>query len=306
MEELKLDDELLAKLKEYMTAKQSPYNTIQTYGYQLGKLFREHNILSQATLPKMLSTRKHQTQRAIFPLINRYCFDNNIPFRVTLPKISRQKKRMTVKILPLEEVEIMIKSASKPYDLMLKCIFKIGGGLRVSEAIRLGWSHFNWTVWVNTGGVGKVRIVDSKGDDRLINVPKVLMEELYEYAKTNHSLNEFGVPNSGMIFDFDHRYNSRFKPKLKAYDFARWKSEYIQHAYKYFRYHVLKKECIPALGHHVKIHQLRHTRATQLYDEEDIPIEIIQKLLGHKEITTTMIYTEISNKKVFEAMKDID
>ena len=306
MEELELNDELLGRLKEYMIAKQSPYNTIRTYGYQLDKLFRESKILSQATLPKMLAKRKHDNQRAIFNLINRYCFDNNIPFRVILPKISKKRKKMTVKVLPLEEIEIIIKSAPKPYDLFLKCIFKIGGGLRISEGIRLGWSHFNWHVWLHTRGAGKVKIVDSKGDDRIINVPEKLMEELYEYSKETHTLNEFRAPNPGMVFDFDKYYTKRYRPKLRAYDFEKWKSKYIQHAYDYFVYHVLKKHCIPALGHHVTTHQLRHTRATQLYDDKDIPIEIIQKLLGHRDIKTTMIYTEISNKKVFEAMKDID
>ena len=41
-------------------------------------------------------------------------------------------------------------------------------------------------------------------------------------------------------------------------------------------------------------------------DEEDIPIEIIQKLLGHKDIANTMIYTEVTNKKVFNAMKGVN
>jgi len=189
---------------------------------------------------------------------------------------------------------------------MLKCIFKIGGGLRISEAIRLGWHHFRWADWVKNKGVGIVKIIDSKGDDRVINVPENIMQELYNYATEQERLNEFRLPIQGFVFNFDNSYGKPFKPKLKQYDLQQWKDLYVQHAYGYFTYHVLKKYCIPALGRKINIHALRHTRATQLYDDKDIPIEIIQKLLGHKEIQTTMIYTQITNKKVFEAMKDID
>ncbi len=306
MEELELSPALEATIREYMEVKQMPFNTRRTYGYSLGKLFRKFPTLSRHNLPEVLKSMPHQNQRAVLTLINRYCFDNNIDFKVTIPRITRPKKKLTAKTLSLEEVDLMIRSAPKPYDLMLECIFKIGGGLRISEAIRLGWHHFRWPDWLKDRGVGIVKIIDSKGADRVINVPKSLMEKLYAHAELNHSMNEFGIPMQGFVFSFDESYGKPYKPKLKQYDLEKWKDLYIQHAYSYFVYHVLKKHCIPAVGRKINIHALRHTRATQLYDDKDIPIEIIQKLLGHKEIQTTMIYTQITNKKVIDAMKDID
>ena len=51
-------------------------------------------------------------------------------------------------------------------------------------------------------------------------------------------------------------------------------------------------------------HSLRHTGATLLYNECDISILIIQKILGHKQLSSTEIYTHVSNKKLKEVMEN--
>lgn len=51
-------------------------------------------------------------------------------------------------------------------------------------------------------------------------------------------------------------------------------------------------------------HSLRHTGATLLYNECDISILIIQKILGHKQLSSTEIYTHVSDKKLKEIMQN--
>ena len=301
MENLELSDELLVRLDDYMIAKGSAYKTRKEYNNTLKRIFNKYKILNSEVTRILLKQFKHQNQRAVLILINKYCYDENIDFKMNVPSMTRPKKKKTIKTLSLEEIEVMIKATPKPYDLMLKCIFKIGGGLRISEAIKLSWNHFFWANWLKNKGLGSVLIKDSKGDDRIVPLPKALMEELYELAKERELTNEFGIPASEIIFKTTQNY----KPKLRVVDFEKWVNEYISHSYNWFRYHILKKYCEPAVGHSIRIHSLRHTRATQLYDD-DVPIDIIQKLLGHKEITTTMIYADVSNKKVFDAMKEIN
>jgi len=301
MESLELSNQLLSKIVDYMAAKKLSYNTRRSYYYTLKKIWKDYKVLDNESSRKLLKKFNHQNQRAVLVLINRYCYSENIDFKINIPSIARQRKKKTIKILSAEEIEVMIKSVPKPYDLMLKCIFKIGGGLRISEAIKLSWNHFFWANWLKNKALGSVLIKDSKGDDRIIPVPNAIMEEVYELGKERELLNEFGIPIGGIIF----KTTENFKPKLMTLDLEKWKQEYIRHSYDWFRYNILRKRCEPALGHPVRIHSLRHTRATNLYDS-DIPIEIIQQLLGHKEITTTMIYTQVSNKKVFEAMEKVD
>lgn len=302
MDNLELTPALLHDLRAYLLAKKYPYNTLRSYGYTLGKIFRENQVLNKEVINKLLRKFKHQNQRAVLLLIRKYCYDNDIDFKLTLPSVARRRQQRTIKTLPVSEIDIIIQSAPKPYDLMIKCIFKIGGGLRISEAIKLSWNHFKWASWLETKGNGGVEIKGSKGNDRLVTVPEVVMNEIYAYARESRVINEFGIPVGGALFDF----NLNYKQELRATNFELWKDEYVKHAYHWFRYNILHKCCEKAVGHPIKIHSLRHTRATQLYDEKDVPIEIIQKLLGHKEITTTMVYTEVSNRKVFDAMEGVD
>ena len=49
-------------------------------------------------------------------------------------------------------------------------------------------------------------------------------------------------------------------------------------------------------------HSLRHTFATQVY-EATSDIAVVQKMLGHKHLETTKIYTEVSDKRVEDAYR---
>ena len=53
----------------------------------------------------------------------------------------------------------------------------------------------------------------------------------------------------------------------------------------------------------IRFHDLRHTFASLLI-EQDVSMKVVQELLGHSTITTSMdIYTHISDKKKGEAMQ---
>lgn len=59
-------------------------------------------------------------------------------------------------------------------------------------------------------------------------------------------------------------------------------------------------------GNNVNFHQLRHTGATRLI-EVGTPIEIVQKKLGHKDITTTMdIYNTVFSEREKEVDKNVE
>ena len=53
-------------------------------------------------------------------------------------------------------------------------------------------------------------------------------------------------------------------------------------------------------------HNLRHTFATRLFEIEGLNIKVIQELLGHSDISTTLdVYTKLTDKKISEAVKTI-
>jgi len=301
MDELILDNNLKDNLIDYLISRKPPHNTFKTYRATINRIFADNTKLNRDVINRLCKKFKHQNQRAVLVLINRYCYDYNIDFKMYVPKISGAGKTKLIKTLPQSEIDIMIKVASPPYNLALKCILKIGGGLRISECIRLSWSNFGWVEWLEEKEEGIVNILHSKGGSRTVTVPKLLMHDLYNYAITEEIINELDIPIGSQIFPFDDNWNE----ELRESNLPKWKDMYLKHAYDWFRYHILEKECEKALGHKINIHSLRHSRAMELYEVYNKPIEIIQKLLGHKEISTTMIYAQVSTKKVIESMKGV-
>jgi site-specific recombinase XerD len=53
------------------------------------------------------------------------------------------------------------------------------------------------------------------------------------------------------------------------------------------------------------IHSLRHSFATHLI-EKGTDVTMIQKLLGHNDLKTTMIYLHTSNKDLLKIMSPLD
>jgi len=53
-------------------------------------------------------------------------------------------------------------------------------------------------------------------------------------------------------------------------------------------------------------HIARHTFATTITLDNDVPIETVSKMLGHKNIRTTQIYAKVSRKKISSNMDELE
>ncbi len=302
MENLEINRQLATEIIEYIHDKGYAHNTIVVYRIGLKRLFKGHDILDKNLVMNYLKKYKEPNERAIIGVINQYCNQNNIDFNVIIPRV-KQKPRKIPEILNIEEIKVMVQSAPKPYDLMLRCLFGIGAGLRISEALKFSWNNIRWIEWLNNKEYGVAVLKETKRDtERVVNIPNEIMEDLFQLGKERKILNEFGVPQGGLIFPIDDPMN--YKKELRTNDIEKWKIEYLKHAYNWFRHNIITMCCEKALNKRLHVHMLRHSRATYLLEVEHIPIERIQQLLGHKDLKTTMIYTHVDPKSTFKMMKN--
>jgi site-specific recombinase XerD len=179
-------------------------------------------------------------------------------FECEIPLVKKDNKLPVV--LNKKEILRMIEGT---YNLKHKLVlmFLYYAGLRLDEARNLKWTDFDFEREI-------IHIKKAKGDkDRIV----------FLHKKVRDSLNVFGIKDEGLILvpEFGNkRYNSRT----------------IQQIVKNAANKV-------GLRKHVTPHTLRHSFATHLL-EAGADIKYIQKLLGHKDIRTTQIYTHVANRDI--------
>ncbi len=143
-------------------------------------------------------------------------------------------------------------------------------GFRVSEVIDLRLADLDTQT-------GRTHIKEGKGGkDRIIYAPENTLVAIGEWIKKRP-----GVGASGSLF------TTRSGAALSR--------RYV-HAFvsRYARAAGIKKKVHP--------HTLRHSFATTMYAETK-DIRAVQEILGHSDVSTTMIYTHISNADIEKAMR---
>jgi len=174
---------------------------------------------------------------------------------------------------------IRLRRYRTPIKLIYVC------GLRLSECLAL-------TIHDIKGAENKLIIRNSKGhQDRIVPLPTSLWHELQAYWKFHrHPLLIF--PNVG-----------RGDTDLKVV------AQRMQQATAPMPCSSLQRLIVVARKQlnlpEATVHSLRHSFATHLL-EAGAHLHTIQKLLGHKQITTTMIYLHMTHQTTRDALRLID
>lgn len=169
-------------------------------------------------------------------------------------------------VLSKEEIESLIKVT---INVNHRLIIQIGysAGLRISEIINLKWQDIDFNR--NT-----IHLKRAKGKkDRIVMLSQKVKEEL---QKLNQKSTYVFITNR------DGKYTQRTIQKI------------IETAAKKAG---IKKKITP--------HTLRHSFATHLL-ENGTDIRYIRDLLGHANISTTLIYTKVSNKEISKIKSPLD
>lgn len=212
---------------------------------------------------------------------------------------ARRPKRLPV-VLTREEVRKLLTLMSGTNGLMARLLY--GTGMRVMEAMRLRVKDVDFSY-------KQILVRSGKGDkDRVTLLPDTLIPDLKRQIARVYSLHKADLANGfGSVYlpyALSRKYPDAAREFHWQYVFPSSRLSNDPRTGIVQRHHLDEKNVQRAIknaarqsGIHKPItsHVLRHSFATHLL-ERGYDIRTIQELLGHKDVSTTMIYTHVMGR----------
>lgn len=262
------DAELLAMMSQEMRLRNLSGKTSKTYLFHARRFLRftqkPHDSITEDDIRKYVSY-SFRDDGSNFSAVRQCLSSLNLLFNsvlhrdITLSIPYPKKERRLPVILTREEVSRLLSSPANPkHRLLLKLIYSCG--LRVSEAVKIKFTDIDLPARTLHIRQGKGR------QDRMVPIPRSLLPELKEFIEPEH--------RNPHLFKSRPDKNTHLCVHTAQLIFKKSKKKAG-----------IKKPVHP--------HTLRHSFATHLLDQ-GTDIRFIQEFLGHKRITTTELYTQVS------------
>lgn len=212
---------------------------------------------------------------------------------------ARKPERLPV-VMTREEVKAVLANLTGEKRLMASLMY--GAGLRLMECLRLRVQDIDFSR-------NEILVRDGKGaKDRITMLPESLNAPLQAHLKKVKAIHEKDLADGwGRVLlpdALDRKYPNAPKDWRRQWAFpqeTRWKNtktgeEGRHHVHETILQRTVK-EAVRRAGvvKHAGCHTFRHSFATHLL-EIGYDIRTIQELLGHKDVSTTMMYTHVLNK----------
>ncbi len=273
-----VDFEERKRFIDWLEAKKLTYQSVMNYLFYYDK-FRSAQNMNQKKVDPFL--KKHKYNSIVKAFINNYRtfiltnedgYDKEIIANVRSIIIPRETGGKSSRIPDfIMEIEVwkMEKCFERERDkIMLLLSFYCG--LRLGGLINIRPHSFNWDEWDSTGKkIGKLRVIEKGDKERIVIVPSKLMYRIEGWIR------EVAVKDNP-------------DPKISLFKIGARRWGYL-----------LKSCSQKALNKHIHPHTLRHSFATHLLNK-GVKIERVQWLLGHKNISTTQMYSHIVQKDIEE------
>lgn len=235
--------------------------------------------LSEVKLSKKTIVRKLSCLRSFYKFLLKSGYIEMNPLElIHTPKLEKK----IPKVLSPAEVEAFFKGPDTGTLLGLRdrAILEIlySSGLRISELVMLSKRDLDMKRrWIKVQGKGK--------KERLVPITAIAVSWLEEYLKDKRRC--VGDKGIKKVVDHEAVFLNRFGSRMTVRSMDRLFQGYLKKA-----------------GIIVKVtpHTLRHSIATHLLDQ-GMDLKSIQELLGHEQLTTTTIYTQVSPKVKQESYK---
>ena len=191
----------------------------------------------------------------------------------------KQEKRIP-KYLSLDDSKKLLDAASsiddrnKERDFAIITLF-LNCGMRLSELVGINLNDIVWDEY-------QLNVIGKGNKERTIYLNKACMNALNSYIAVR--------PRDCVKSDSrDALFLSERKERIS--------NRTVQYIVK----QELKRAGLDTDKY--SVHKLRHTAATLMYQYGQVDIRALQELLGHESISTTEIYTHVSNNQVRDAVE---
>jgi integron integrase len=218
-----------------------------------------------------------------------------------MDQIARAKtpERLPV-VLTRSEVTLLLEKTRGPIGLVVRLLY--GSGLRLFEALELRVKDLDFEK-------REIHLRDGKGrKDRRTLVPMAIVEPLRQHLAAVHSQHMRDVEEGAGFVALPDALRVKY-PAAPHEWIWQWcfpaSRHYLDRVTGERRRHHIHETVIQrtvrsaaraaAITKPVTPHVLRHSFATHLL-ESGYDIRTIQELLGHKDVSTTMIYTHVLNR----------
>ncbi len=302
---------LLDQVRDVMRVKHYSIHTERTYCDWIKRFVQYHKMTSRKDLSNgeekiekfltYLAVEAHvapSTQnQAMNALVFLYKKVLKTPLTEKIDAVRAFKKKNIPVVLTRDEVRKIINIMENVPQLIVKILY--GSGLRVMEAVRLRVQDIDYKM-------KQITVRSGKGaKDRITTFPESIIPILdNHFAKTKilHEgdlINGFG--NVYLPYALSRKYQNAAKEWNWQYVFPSRNLSKDPRSGTVRRHHVdpssvnkAIKIAVRKIGIQKRIsaHTFRHSFATHLL-ERGTDIRTIQALLGHKDVSTTMIYTHV-------------
>ena len=187
------------------------------------------------------------------------------------------------KYLSLDDSKKLLDAASNEdnrnyqRDYAITTLF-LNCGMRLSELVGINLKDIDFNEY-------KLNVIGKGNKERTIYLNKACMRAISDYLEVR--------PKEGIKHDNKHSEKALFLSERRTRISNRTVEAIIEKQLK-----------IDGLDYRkYSVHKLRHTAATLMYQYGQVDIRALQELLGHESISTTEIYTHVSNDQVRNAVE---
>jgi integrase/recombinase XerC len=231
-------------------------------------------IMTASDKPRTIvsTNRLKSTVRAFFTYLHRAGYIADNPARLVKSKLCQRKPLV---LLSNSDRRALIDTISKSpeqlarRDYVIVSLF-LGTGIRLASLVGLDAADIDFKE-------DTINITSKGGRTEIVFVNAALRGILSSHIKAH------GISGASPLFQTAG--GKRLCARQIQYRISEW----------------IKKA---GVEHKASVHTLRHTFATRLYDRTG-NIRLVQRALGHRQVTTTEIYTHLSDQSLKRAIRFI-